>query len=428
MRTRTGEESVSVIVGTLLLILITVTAAAGLALMVSQMQKDEMNRQTHLNAVKNENITILNVAFENNQTEWPGVQNSQNWSSARLTLVNMNTDDVRIMGIAINDHYALNFTDKSRTDPYVSSRTIFNGTNYLTIPATKSQDVVIDFVANASDDPTGLTDYSQSQSFGVGNPQNIKIGTSLTNFFETTLKTPNPVYKMSIESENLGTIQRDVLLLDGSGSTADNSIVRWNWTLYDRSLPALNLISNNPLTNWSNATYSGKTVRITTLNNTPNYWGTLTVIDDIGMSATSDQFAIPPDTQFSPPMSLQWDPIPKPDIISGPDCPESSPGNTSCILNPTSYQWSRVINASLYDLNNNPIKDTPIIFSIDNNPNTISNCFSIVQMAVNTGSDGKGSTAIMQSNITLPICPQSVTMHAQAGKLISPTILIPGIT
>ena len=48
---------------------------------------------------------------------------------------------------------------------------------------------------------------------------------------------------MSIDSENLGSVQRDVLVLDGSGSTADNSIARWNWTIYDRSQP-LNGISN----------------------------------------------------------------------------------------------------------------------------------------------------------------------------------------
>ena len=44
MIARTGDDGVSVIVGTLLLILITVTAAAGLAIMISQMQKDAMNR------------------------------------------------------------------------------------------------------------------------------------------------------------------------------------------------------------------------------------------------------------------------------------------------------------------------------------------------------------------------------------------------
>src|SRR5271157_2177505 len=307
-----NEVAVSVIIGTLLLILITVTAAAGLALMVSQMQKDEMNRQTHLNAVKNENITILNVAFENNQTEWYGVANPQNWSSIKVTLVNMNTDDVKVMGIAINDRYALNFTDKSRTDPSVLSRTIFNSTNYLTIPATQSRDVYIDFVANTSDDPAGIVDYPQAQSFGVGNLQNIKIGTSLTNFFETTLKPPNPVYTISTDSEPFASVQRDVLVLDGSGSTSDNSIIRWNWTIYDGSftIPPGNWTET---WNWTNhivggQPFQGKTVRITSLNNNNQFYrGSLTVTDSIGMTATSDYFAIPPDNQYNPPASLQWD-------------------------------------------------------------------------------------------------------------------------
>jgi hypothetical protein len=189
----------------------------------------------------------------------------------------------------------------------------------------------------------------------------------------------------------------------------------------------LDTISGNSLTNWTNQTFSGKTVRIITLNNTPNYWGALTVTDSIGMTATSDYFAIPPSTQYNPPTSLQWDPIPSPSLISGPDCPESSPGNTTCIPNP-SFHWSRVISSTLYDLQNNPIKDTAIVFSIDNNPNIPQNCFSIVQMAVNTGSNGKASTTLMQSNVTPPVCPQSVTMHGQAGKLLSPTILISGIS
>ena len=48
------EDGVSVIVGTLMLILIVVTAAAGLALMVSSMQKEAMTRQSHIASVENE--------------------------------------------------------------------------------------------------------------------------------------------------------------------------------------------------------------------------------------------------------------------------------------------------------------------------------------------------------------------------------------
>jgi len=349
MRTRTGEESVSVIVGTLLLILITVTAAAGLALMVSQIQKDEMNRQTHLNAVKNENINILNVAFENNQTEWNllGIQNSRNWSSVRLTLVNLNTDDVRIQGIAINDHYSLNFTDKSRTDPSVSSRNIFSGN--LTIPATKSQVVYIDFVANASDDPTGLIDYSGPQYFSMGNPQNIKIATSLTNFFEKTLKLPVPLAQIKIDTDNLGSIQRDVLVLDGSQSSADNTVVSWNWTIYDAAftVPPGNW-TDTP--NWTlhNQTIPGKIVRLNLPNNTPYYRAILTVRDDLGMGATSDPIGIP-QGQFNPPTSLQLA-ITSPATCVSNCSYESYPTSVS----PSSSsltQLNSTLSATLYDIN-----------------------------------------------------------------------------
>ena len=426
MRTRTGEESVSVIVGTLLLILITVTAAAGLALMVSQIQKDEMNRQTHLNAVKNENINILNVAFENNQTEWNllGIQNSRNWSSVRLTLVNLNTDDVRIQGIAINDHYSLNFTDKSRTDPSVSSRNIFSGN--LTIPATKSQVVYIDFVANASDDPTGLIDYSGPQYFSMGNPQNIKIATSLTNFFEKTLKLPVPLAQIKIDTDNLGSIQRDVLVLDGSQSSADNTVVSWNWTIYDAAftVPPGNW-TDTP--NWTlhNQTIPGKIVRLNLPNNTPYYRAILTVRDDLGMGATSDPIGIP-QGQFNPPTSLQLA-ITSPATCVSNCSYESYPTSVS----PSSSsltQLNSTLSATLYDINNNPVTATPVIFIVDNNPNTPQNCLTIFPMASYTNESGIAITTVMQTNTTYPICPQPVTLHAQSGKLSSPTILVPGIS
>ncbi|MDI9633490.1 MAG: hypothetical protein QFX32_05460 [Methanolinea sp.] len=65
------ERAVSVIVGTLMLILVTVTAAAGLAVMVSQMQKEEMNRQTHQAAVKNELLKINGIRPVYNETTVP---------------------------------------------------------------------------------------------------------------------------------------------------------------------------------------------------------------------------------------------------------------------------------------------------------------------------------------------------------------------
>jgi flagellin-like protein len=293
-----NDKGVSVIIGTLLLILITVTAAAALGLMISQMTKDTMNRQSHLAAVSSENISILNVAFVNNQTDWNGWngtinQNSQNWSSVRLTLLNLNTNSVMIMGIAFNDYYVINYSDLPSTDQNVLSRNIYNATNYLSIPAESSKTIYIDFVANATNDPQGFVDYSEPRYFAVDAIQNVKILTSLTNFFQMTLKPPNPIYQMSIASDNLGNYQRDVLVLDGSGSTANNPIMSWNWTIFDGTF-------NPPIIQ----NFTGQTVRISSLNNTANYSGELTVTDSVGMTKTSNVFPIPPDNNFNPPANF----------------------------------------------------------------------------------------------------------------------------
>ena len=101
-----NDQGVSVIIGTLLLILITVTAAAALALMVSQMQKAEMTQQSHLAAVKAESVQFSSVSFQNDPTVWNqtpyNITNSGNWSSVTLHLVNLNTDDVDIVAIAVS--------------------------------------------------------------------------------------------------------------------------------------------------------------------------------------------------------------------------------------------------------------------------------------------------------------------------------------
>ena len=412
MRRRTGEESVSVIVGTLLLILITVTAAAGLALMVSQIQKDEMNRQTHLNSVKNEQVSIMNVMFRSDPVDWAahgGVNNSLYWNNVTITLVNLNTDDVRITGLAVNNIYALNISDKSFYDTTGNPPQIWNFTSPVDIPGTQSQKVYIDFISNSTVDP--FIYYRQSQQFDATQPQDIKVLTSLGNFFEKILKPPVPLAQIKMETDDLGNVQRDALVLDGSQSTADNTVVSWNWTVYDAS-------STVPPGNWSdimnwtiqNQTFTGKTVRLNSLNNTPYYRAILTVRDDLGMSATSEPISLPAGN-FNPPASLQL--------------AITSPANPQIPDNPNLY--NSTLSATLYDINNNPVHGVPVIFIIDNNPNTPQNCFSIDKMANVTYSNGVASATVMQSNTTSPICPQPVTMHAQSGKLISQTILVPGV-
>ena len=90
------ERGVSVIFGTLMLILITITAASGIAVMVSTMQKEAMDRESHLAAVENENLKIIAI---------DPVGNSTHWNSINVTILNLNTADSYITGISMNKDF-----------------------------------------------------------------------------------------------------------------------------------------------------------------------------------------------------------------------------------------------------------------------------------------------------------------------------------
>ena len=96
------------------------------------------------------------------------------------------------------------------------------GTFNLDIPGTQSREIQINF-----------TDGFPSSSLYIGTHDQVRIMimTSLNNFFEQTFKPPNPIVQSSIATESLGVLQRDVLVLDGSQSTSDNTISTWNWTI-----------------------------------------------------------------------------------------------------------------------------------------------------------------------------------------------------
>jgi hypothetical protein len=246
----------------------------------------------------------------------------------------------------------------------------------------------------------------------VGSLQSIKVITSLTNFFEKTVKAPNPVPQIQMETDNLGSLNRDALVLDSSQSTTEGMLVSSSWTIYDASFTV-------PPGNWTDAvnwtshyrTFPGKTVRLNNqLNNTAYYRATLTVKDSNGLTATSDPVSIPLGN-FNPPTSLQL---------------AFSPNST-----PQGPETLSLVSATLYDVNNNPVPGVPVVFIIDNNPNTPQSCFSVDRMANVTDMQGTTLAFLSQKNTTapyIPLCPQPVTMHAESGKLLSPTILIPGIS
>jgi hypothetical protein len=339
MTGRTNEEAVSVIVGTLILILITVTAAAGLAIMVSQLQKAEMDRQSHLAAVKGEQILILSPGFTNDWLAWNQTpfnvtagQSWNNWSSVTFTLSNLNTDDVNVIGISINNQYARNFTElidspAPRRVPYdVSDR------DYLTIPGSISRKIQINFT----------DDFPSPQYAADGEQVTIKVMTSLYNVFEKSFRPPNPVFLTRIETEDLGAMQRHVIVLDGSASTADNEVIDWNWTVNSSALtipvPGTWADISNVTVNYSR----GKIVRVSPPDPGP-FRISLKVTDDVGMTRVSDPVDIPADQNYVPISNVYA-------------------GSSQNLLNQS------VVNVTVKDINGKPVPGVIVNFALGSNP------------------------------------------------------------
>jgi hypothetical protein len=392
MTGRTNEEAVSVIVGTLLLLLLTVTAAAGLAIMVAQLQKNEMDHQSHLAAVQSEEIVIADPVLSNdfpawnqtNSSEWnqtpftiPGNQSWKNWSSVTITLSNMNTDDVRVIGIAIGDWYSRNYS--TVTDTIVPVWQGYNiSADYLTIPGGKSRKIRINFT----------NDFPLPQYIPEDEPIRIKVITSLYNTFDTVFRPPNPVFLTRVEKEDLGVVERHVLVLDGSASTADTRIVDWNWSIMSAgaTIPVPGTWVDT--TNLTQVYYRGMIARINPPDPGP-FRASLTVTDTSGMSRTSEPVDIPSDKNF----------IPVANVFA-------SRFNSTLL-------GHDIVNVTVKDINGNPVPGVTVNFAIGSNPY---NSLLFGPYYNITGSDGVAMTEVFAGNGTVKaICGEFPVMDVQVG-------------
>ncbi|WOX56593.1 MULTISPECIES: archaellin/type IV pilin N-terminal domain-containing protein [unclassified Methanoculleus] len=295
VRLRENEEGVSVIVGTLLLILITVTAAVGLAIMISEFQKEDMERQSHIRSVENENLSLPYIDPTNNKTFWKDYNTtmdySGNWSTLNLTIQNMNIVDSYVTAISVNGRYVKNYT-------YNETPYDLNQSKRLLIPARKSREVQVNFTSN----------FDEPFFVGTGEALNIRVMTSLYNTFERTFQQPTPVVHLAIETENLGFVDRDLLVLDGSDSFDDGAITKWNWTIEDGSRTV-------PVGSWSDSTNISTSFlegrkATARLNSSGPFRVNLTVTDDTGMTGPSGYVFVPANPMFNPAVNLQVTKVP----------------------------------------------------------------------------------------------------------------------
>ena len=271
---RNDNRGVSVVVGALMLIIIVVTAASALALFVSEMQKDEMERRSHKAAVGNEELVVSYIDLEKSSTYW---------GSANITILNLNVEDSYVTAISVNDRYATNYTSDGKT---------FNLANRLQIPAAESKEVHLNFTS----------DFTTSLNISGEEPITVRVITSLGNNFERTFKPPTPIIHAGIEMEDLGVADRAVLVLDGSDSFDDGKIISWNWSLWGASntVPPGNWSDTNNITRFE---YSGKMVRVI-FNSSGPFKVRLTVEDDTKMEGTSKNITIPANPNFNPVTNL----------------------------------------------------------------------------------------------------------------------------
>ena len=294
-----NDKGMSNVVGALMLTLVVIIAAAGFAAMLSQIQREEMKRATHILAVEGEELRIMSIYPEFNET---------NLRLERLdvSVLNLNSRDSYLTRVSINDEEADNFTSKIEGVIYTHNSSI-----KLWIPAKESRLFSVNFTSN----------YDPDYTVSIIKPLEITLSTDYDNFFTRVYTPPTPVIRLSIETEDIGVADRDVLILDGSDSFDDGSILGYYW-----------LVSNG-----TNLTYSvtGKKTRMI-LNQPGPFYVTLTVVDDTKMIGISENITIPVNKNFNPPVSM----------------------NTSA----TSYTAGNPIDVTVKDINGNFMEGVAVSF------------------------------------------------------------------
>ncbi|MCC7577011.1 MAG: hypothetical protein KK926_09290 [Methanomethylovorans sp.] len=180
------DHAVTVVFGTLMLILITITVASGIAVMLSTMQKDAMEREEYRVAVANEDIRIVSIE--------PKVNGSY-WTSAKLTLLNLDTKDSYIKAISLNNIYAANYmvyNGSNTLEKKGDHPVVYSYNRMIKVPAQKTVAVCLnfsDFQINASEEISTFEWNNTSLNYTISLTNNIRETYPRSIFPESILQT-----------------------------------------------------------------------------------------------------------------------------------------------------------------------------------------------------------------------------------------------
>lgn len=266
-----NNRGASEVVGALMLIAIVIVAASGIAVITAEMQKNEAERLSNIEAVEKENLKIMSVKTILNKSD------SNLIESMNITVINLNSKDSRIAAVLVNDKAAANFTS---TDEF-NSPAYFSYQNKLVVPAGQSKEISMNFAGE-------YANFKPEYNLSTNKPVKIAVVSEYANNFMKIYNPPTPLFRVFVESENIGVSERDVLVLDASESFDDGTIIEYNWS-----------ISNG--THLINA--SGKKTRLV-LNQKGPFNVTLHLLDDTNMKGVSKEVLVPENPRYNPPVSM----------------------------------------------------------------------------------------------------------------------------
>jgi hypothetical protein len=187
-------------------------------------------------------------------------------------------------------------------------------------------------------------------------------------------------------TEDLGTIERRVLVLDGSSSTADYAVVDWTWTIESAA-------NTTPPGNWTdtlmqtNTTHKGSIVRVNPSDQGP-FRIRLKVTDNAGISRLSEFVDIPADQNLVPVANME---------------PEFPYINLSV---------NNALTVTLKDINGNPAQGKTVNFAIGSNP---FNNISFSPYYDITNSSGMATTSVTNGTGTIKIIYGKIVIEVPVG-------------
>jgi len=314
----------------LLLIVVVIVAVATLASFVSIAETNANNRSALLTSLKNENLQVVNAAFQANLTSKAAIGMRSIpilWNNVTLTVRNSNTANSQLNQIKLTSPVAAYWfpTWKVVSGPLGSVGTYVVGkNNSLIIPAKGSVSILLKLVIGST--PTKFSSLNFSRSSAIS----ITLLTASGNFFTTVYNPPTANEQVSLSSVSYQYFNRDVVSLDGSQSQGSNSsqIVSYTWSV-DVPTTTCTITSLNGVrgTSYVRVFVTGKTTKFFQ-EAFPSLSGDcltgpfrigLSVIDQLGFIGNSTAVILSADPNMAPIATLTTGAGASPSCAAGPN-------------------------------------------------------------------------------------------------------------